>query len=171
MNLNILLIAAAIVLLLNIAIGAKNGMIKSVVSLITSVITFIMILLIVSGFNFRAKGQIMNTIVVILLLGVIGIVQLLLKPLFFSAKMIVKLPVISWVDKLFGIAFGALETVFLLWTMYCIMRITNLGSVREQILQYTQDSQILTWFYEHNYLALFLQKVSQNMDLLPKGFS
>ena len=163
---NLLLIAAAVVLIINIIMGAKNGMVKSVVSLLTTVITCIVIALIAGGVGQYAKGHVLNVIVVVVLLAIIGVVQLLLKPIFFSAKMIAKLPIVSWVDTLLGILFGLIETILILWLLYYFVITLELGAIGEQALQYTRDNSILKWFFEHNYLADFLQGISQKLGFM-----
>lgn len=165
---NLLLIALAILLIVKIVGGYKKGMVKEVISLITLILTCITVALIANGLNSYTSGHVVNVIIVVVLLSLLGVVNLLLKPIFFSAKMISRLPIVSWLDKLLGIAAGAAETVLMLWTLYFFVMIMELGGIGEQILQYTKESEILLWFFQHNYLAAFLQKISENITFLPK---
>ena len=68
--------------------------------------------------------------------------------------MIVKLPVISFLDKLLGIVFGVCETVLILWTVYTFTMMMDMGVIGEMLLAYTEDNRILSWLYRHN-SALF----------------
>ena len=103
----------------------------------------------------------------IMALIVLSIVQLVLKPIFFSAKRVVKLPIVSWLDHALGILVGVFETILLLWTLYFFVMIMDMGGISEQILEWTRGNVVLRWFFEHNYLASFLQAISRKVQFLP----
>lgn len=123
MNLNLLLVIMAVVLICMVMDGYKKGMVKSLISLISLLITCVVLFLIGNGLSSYFDGKIFNVILTILLLAAIGLVHHLLNIVFFSAKMIVKLPIVHSLDKLLGIVVGILETVLIVWTIY-----TNLQS-------------------------------------------
>lgn len=164
---NLLLIAVIVVLVLKMTGGYKKGMVKEVITLITLILTCVTIALIANGLSHYTKGHILNVIIVIVLLSLLGGVHLLLKPLFFSAKLIAKLPIVSWLDQLLGIVTGVAETVLMLWTLYFFVMIMELGGIGEQILQFTRESSILLWFFQHNYLAMILERISASVTFLP----
>lgn len=167
MNINIVLIAAAVLLVLKMVSGFKKGAVKEVIMLITLILTCITIALIANGLKNYTTGHVVNVILVIVLLSILGVVHLLLKPLFLSAKLISKLPVVSWLDKLLGIAAGAAETILMLWTLYFFVSIMDLGTIGARILQDTRDNGILLWLFQHNYLTSLLQSVNKNVTFLP----
>ena len=70
----------------------------------------------------------------------------------FPAKLLAKLPVVKSVDKLLGVVLGIVEVVFLLWTIYSLLTVFDVGLIEEKILHYTQDNEILRWIYRNNYL-------------------
>ena len=76
----------------------------------------------------------------------------------------VKLPIVSWADKLLGIIVGILETILILWTLYTFVMLMDLGAIGNQIVSYTKESNVLRWFYENNYLAYLLESVSSKID-------
>lgn len=168
MSINILLIAAAVLLVLKMVSGYKKGMVKEIIMLVTLILTCITIALIANGLKNYTSGHVVNVIIVIVLLSILGVVHLLLKPLFLSAKLISKLPVVNWLNKLMGIAAGAAETILMLWTLYFFVSIMDLGSIGSRILQDTKNNGILLWFFQHNYLTMLLQSVSQNITFLPE---
>lgn len=164
---NLCFIVALVLLAVKMASGYKKGMVKEIITLVTLILTCITIALIANGLKNYTSGHVVNVIIVIVLLSILGVVHLLLKPLFLSAKLISKLPVVSWVDKLLGIAIGAAETILMLWTLYFFVSIMDLGGIGTRILQDTKDNGILLWFFQHNYLTTFLQSVSANITFLP----
>ncbi|MBQ2100805.1 MAG: CvpA family protein [Lachnospiraceae bacterium] len=164
---NFLLIAVIIVLVIKIRSGYTRGMVKEVIMLFSLIITCITVALITNGMKSYQSGQVFNTVLMVLMLTVLGIVQFALKPIFFSAKLVVKLPIVNWLDKLLGILVGILETTLLLWTLYFFVMIMDMGAISEQILDWTRDNVALRWFFENNYLAVFLQAISQKVNFLP----
>lgn len=166
MNLNLMLIALIILLICNIVSGYKKGMVKSIISFVSLVVLCIVAALISQGMQSYVKGQLANVIVVVVLLSLLGIVHHLLGVVFFSAKMIAKLPVVHSLDKVLGIVVGVLETVLIIWTIYTFVMILDMGMIGQQVVQYTQDSSILLWFYQHNELAKWVQYIGAQFHLL-----
>ena len=158
MNLNLLLVIMAVVLICMVMDGYKKGMVKSLISLISLLITCVVLFLIGNGLSSYFDGKIFNVILTILLLAAIGLVHHLLNIVFFSAKMIVKLPIVHSLDKLLGIVVGILETVLIVWTIYAFNIFRD----------YTRDSRILTCLYENNYLAYLVEQLGQKLPFFVK---
>ena len=163
MNLNLLLVIMAAVLICMVMDGYKKGMVKSLISLISLLITCVVLFLIGNGLSSYFDGKIFNVILTILLLAAIGLVHHLLNIVFFSAKMIVKLPIVHSLDKLLGIVVGILETVLIVWTIYAFNIFRDLGTLGQVIVDYTRDSRILTCLYENNYLAYLVEQLGQKL--------
>ena len=164
MNSNILLFIVGIVLLCNVISGYKKGMVREVISFVSMIILCIIIALIGGGLQSYFDGQFLNVIIMVVLLCVVGIVKHLLDVVFFSAKVLSKLPIVSWLNKILGIAVGVLETVLILWTIYTFVMMMDLGVIEEMILDNTRENQVLAWFYQHNYLAYLLEQVSSEIS-------
>ena len=155
---NLLLIIVMIVLIGSVAAGYKRGMVRQFISLFSLIILCLVAALIANGAKNYIDGKVLNVIIAVFLICLVGIVSHVLGVVFFSAKVISKLPVVSWVDKMLGIVFGVLETVFILWTVYTFIIMMDMGMVGQQILEYTAESHILSWLYQHNYLAHMVEK-------------
>lgn len=159
MEVNILLIIVGLILLCNVMDGYKKGMVKSIVSLISLIVLCVVAALIGNGLRKYTSGDYVSLVIIVLLLCIVAIANHMLGLVLFSAKIISKLPVIHSVDKLLGIVFGILKTVFLVWMIYTLASIFELGKFETYLTQYTNNSQILMWFYENNYLAQGLEKL------------
>lgn len=161
---NILLIVTIILLILKIKDGYKRGMVKEIISFVSLIILCVVLALLANGVSSYFDKKYINVALVIILLLVIAVVHHLLGILFFSAKLVVKLPIVSWVDKLLGVVTGILETILILWTIYTFVMLMDLGVIGSQIVAYTKENSILLWFYENNYLAYLLQSISSKID-------
>ena len=166
MSLNLLLIVVAAVMVLCIVSGYNKGAVKEIISMISLLITSIVVILLANGVSSYIDGKVINVILVVLLLTVIGIVRHLLGVVFFSAELIAKLPIVSWLDKVLGVVVGIIETILLLWTIYTFVMLMDMGAIGQIILEYTQDSKILTWLFEQNYLASLVEQLGAKIDSL-----
>ena len=111
---NILSIIVLVFLLWKISQGYKRGMVKEIISFVSLILLCAVVVLIVNGLQSYMEKQYLGIAISVLLLCVLGIVHHLLGVVFFSAKMISKLPVVHWVDKVLGVVAGGLETVLVL---------------------------------------------------------
>lgn len=164
MNLNLMVIIVLVVMICGMVDGYKKGMVRELISFISLIISCVVMVLLGNALNSYFDGNIVNVVIAIILLCIIGIVRHLLGVVFFSAKVISKLPIVSWVDKLLGVVVGILETVLILWTIYTFVMLMDLGTIGQLILDYTAESQALTWLFEHNYLANLVEQLSSQIS-------
>ena len=167
LNINIMLIIVVLAAVYKIRDGYKKGMTKEIISLVSLIVLCIVGALIAGGVNNYFDGKFFNVAVMVFLLALVGIIHHLLGVVFFSAKLVAKLPVIHFADKLLGIVFGALEVILILWTVYTLVMMMDMGMVGQVILSYTEDSKILTWFYQHNYLAYGIELMMEKFSFVP----
>lgn len=156
---NLLVIIVLIVLIWKIAEGYKRGMVKEIISFISLIVLCVIAVLIGSGLQSYSEGEYAGVAAAFLLLCLVGIAHHLLGVFFFSAKLISRLPVIHWFNKLLGSVAGVLETVLLLWTLYAFIMTFGMGMVGQMILEYTQENPVLAWLYRYNYLAALIDAI------------
>lgn len=166
-NLNIMLIIVVVAALFKVVDGYKKGVVKEVVSLISMVVLCVVAAMLAYGVSSYHDGKVFNVIVITILLTLLLTVHHLLGLVFFSAKLIAKLPVVHFVDKLLGIVFGVFEVVLVLWTLYAFMMMMDIGGIRQVILSCTERSRMLTWIYEHNYLARGIDGLLDRFRFIP----
>lgn len=166
-SINYLLICFAVLAIINIINGYKRGMVKAIISLVSLVILCVVISLLAYGISSYNGGNIFHVVLTVILLTVLGLVHHLLSVVFFSAKMIAKLPVVNVADKLLGIVFGLIETVLILWTLYTFVMMMDLGSIENIIAVWTEESSLLTWLYQHNYLAYGIERLLEEFSFIP----
>ena len=166
-NLNIVLIAVLAAALIKMVDGYRKGIVKEVISLVSLIVLSVVAALIAYGVTSYHDGRIFNVIVIVILLILLLTAHHLLGLVFFSAKLAAKLPVVHLVDKLLGILFGVFEVVLVLWTIYAFTMMMDIGAVGQHILKYTEESGILKWIYQHNYLAHWIGRFLDEFDFVP----
>ena len=164
-TINFLLLIVLGVALIKLIDGYKKGIIKEIISLVSLLVLCAVVALVAGGISCYQDKKILHVVVAFLLLGVLGVVHHLLGVVFFSAKMISKLPVVHFADKLLGAVFGVLEVLLVLWTIDTLVAMMDLGAFKTMYLSYTSDSELLTWFFEHNYLRYFVEQLIPDVDL------
>ncbi len=166
-NLNIMLIVLAIAVLIKMVDGYRKGIVKEVISLVSLVVLSVVAALIAYGVNSYHDGKVFNVAVIAVLLILLLVAHHLLGLVFFSAKLATKLPVVHFLDKLLGIVFGAFEVILVLWTLYALMMMMDIGAIGQFIRENTQKSEILTWIYDHNYLAKGIEGFLDRFRFIP----
>ena len=164
---NVLVIVVLLVLLWKVSEGYRRGMVKEIISFISLIVLCVVAVLIGSGLKSYSEHEYLGMVVAFFLLCIIGIVHHLLGLVFFSAKLISKLPVIHWADKLLGVVIGVLETLLLLWTVYTFTMTFGMGTVGQLILTYTEENPVLLWLYRYNYLAQWIAAIRDNISFIP----
>lgn len=163
---NLMLIIVLLFLVVKIVDGYKKGMVKEVISFVSLIVMCVVVVLIGAGLHSYMEKKIIGVIIAIFLLSILGIAHHLLGVVFLAGKLIVKLPIISWVDKLLGMVAGALEVILVLWTLYTFTMHFGLGAIGQKIVECTQQSKLLSLIYEYNMLAPIVESV---LEKLPKS--
>lgn len=166
-SINLLLIGLIVLAVITVRNGYKKGMVKAIVSLVSMVVMSVVVILLAHGISSYNHGNIFHVILTVVLLTVLGVVHHLLGVAFFTAKIVVKLPVVKFLDKLLGIVFGFLEAVLILWTVYTFVMMMDLGVIEDMIVVWTDRNPVLTWFYEHNYLAYGIDRLLSEFSFIP----
>lgn len=163
---NVMLVIVVICVLFKIADGYKKGMVKEIISLVTLTVIGIMVVLISRGLHSYMEKEIVGVIIAVVLLALLGIVHHLLGVVLFSAKMIAKLPVVHWANKVMGAVFGALEVILILQIVYVFIMYFGLGMIGQQILEYTKESVVLAKVYQYNIVAKFVENLMGQIPIL-----
>ncbi len=164
MEINILLLILLAFMIFKIYDGYNKGMVKEIVSFVSLIFLCLVVVLVGNGLNSYYDGKILNVVVMVLLLAVLSIAHHLINVVFFPAKLLAKLPVVKSLDKVLGIVVGVLETILILWTVYTFAMIMDLGAIGSFVMKSTSESRILTWLYEHNQLAGWIQILGAKLD-------
>ena len=150
---NITLIIVFIIFILAAVHGYKKGMTKEISGLISWVVTlFVMSLVIMLYTSFRAnegKNMVLTIVILLLVALVNGIIRLFLKPI----KLVAKLPVLKFLDRVLGVVIGIAEGFLIVWLMFVLNESGLFGQFGEMITADTIRSQILSFIYEYNYLV------------------
>ena len=150
---NFTLIIVFLIIVLAVVHGFKKGMTNEISGLISWVVTlFVMSLVIMLYTSFHAnEGK--NTIFTIVILATVAIIYSIIRFFLKPIKLVVKLPLLRFLDRLMGSVIGIAEGFLIVWLLYVLNESGIFGQFGEMIRADTARSQILSFIYEYNYLA------------------
>ena len=150
---NFTLVIVVLIVILAAVHGFKKGMIKEISGLISWVVTlFVMSLVIMLYTSFHANEN-KNTVFTIVILAAVAITYAVIRFFLKPIKLVVKLPLLCFLDQLMGSVVGIAEGILIVWLLYVLNESGILGQFGEMISTDTARSQILSYIYEYNYLA------------------
>ena len=160
---NILLIVLALVMIWRIAMGMNRGGVRETIAFVNVIFTALVLGLVSMVINAYHAGNYIGIALFIIAIVVVSVIYSILKIVFFSAKVISKLPVVSSADKLLGLVIGIAETLIIYWTMCCVFMFVDLGVLEEQLMLMIRESDVLTGLYEYNLLGVLLDMLKTKM--------
>lgn len=116
------LIIIAIIFIWRIVTGFRRGIVREIISLIAMAVAgfcAMLILKVVGSYLNREIGEMIQMIAILL---VVCIVYRLVHTLFTSLKLISKLPIIRWLDKLLGAAIGCAEAALIIGFLIHVLK-------------------------------------------------
>lgn len=164
---NLLFVVFLVLLVWRMSAAYKRGMVKEIISFVSLLVLSVAVTLIGTAVLSYLEQDILSLIIAVILLIVLCVANQIVSVFFFSAKVLAKLPIVSFVDKLCGVVIGVLETVLILWTLYTLLVTIDMGAIGQQILVWVQENPILTILYEYNYLAKWIGTLSEKLSILP----
>jgi len=154
---NILLIVLALILIWRVGAAMKKGIVRETLGLITVIFIALVVGLVSMIFGAYHEKNYIGIVFMLVGIAALSVLFSVIKIVFFPAKVLTKLPVISSMDKLLGFVMGFAEVLIGYWALcYAMMHIT-LGPLNEQILMMIAESRILTFLYEYNVLGMLLE--------------
>jgi hypothetical protein len=142
--------------------GYKRGMVKEIVSAISLIFLCCLVVLMGWGLQSYIKKEGVAVVVVVILLAVLAIAHHLISLVLLPIKLLTKLPVIKWLDKLMGMIVGAVEVLLVFWVIDALVLAfyQDLGILGELIVSGINGNPVLTWKSSHNLILYWSQSFS-----------
>lgn len=157
MEINIAWIIAVALLAAGAARGFRKGLVEGVIRITTYILGIIVLFVLAKGIAAFVKGSLLNVLMALILLAVIRIIHRLLRLLLDSCRLVSRLPVVSWLDRLAGTALGIAQAVFLIWAVFILITYFNFLNLGGWLLLMINKSALLSFLYHTNYIIRLLQ--------------
>lgn len=153
MEINILVVIVALSFIASAIDGYKKGLIEGVIRIVSTVIGVGVLIILIKGIGDFMEKSYVKVILALVLLAVVNIVHRIIKLILDSLKLIAKLPVVSWLNKLAGMVFGVAQMLFTIWVLLTLVSIFQIPEVDAWVYPQIESSRLLTWLYENNSIA------------------
>lgn len=150
---NFTLIIVFIIIILTTVHGFRKGMTREISGLISWAVTLFVISLVIMLYSSFSANESKNTIFTIFILGAVAMIYSIIRFFLKPMKVIVKLPLIRFLDQVLGSVIGGGEGILIIWLIYVLNESGIFGQFGEMIKADTVRSQVLSLIYEYNYLA------------------
>ena len=125
MDINIVWIIAVLLLAAGAVKGFRKGLVEGVVRITSYMIGIIVLIVLVKGIGSFIQGSILNVLMALILLVVIRLLHRIIKLLLDSCRLVSRLPVVKWLDRLGGTLLGIAQMVCLIWALFILFGYFN----------------------------------------------
>ena len=126
---NILLIVLAVILIWRISAGMKKGIVREAAAFVNVLFVVLVLGLVSMIANAYHQANYIAIVVMLVIIVALSIAYSVVKIVFFPAKVLTKLPVLSSMDKLCGFVMGVAETLLLFWGLCYAMMYIQFGTL------------------------------------------
>ena len=157
MDINIVWIIAVLLLAAGAVKGFRKGLVEGVVRITSYVIGIIVLSVLVKGIGSFIQGSILNVLMALILLVVIRLLHRIIKLLLDSCRLVSRLPVVKWLDRLGGTLLGIAQMVCLIWALFILFGYFDILHLNGWILEMVNQSRLLSLLYHTNYIIRLMQ--------------
>ena len=157
MDINIVWIIAVLLLAAGAVKGFRKGLVEGVVRITSYVIGIIVLNVLVKGIASFIQGSILNVLMALILLVVIRLLHRIIKLLLDSCRLVSRLPVVKWLDRLGGTLLGIAQMVCLIWALFILFGYFDILHLNGWILEMVNQSRLLSLLYHTNYIIRLMQ--------------
>ncbi|MCD8068253.1 MAG: CvpA family protein [Lachnospiraceae bacterium] len=156
---NALLVVVIIVAVWRTVVGFRRGMVKELISMVGLIFAAIVGFLAVNALQGYAQSNFFEVIVCVVLIAVVAVVHSVLKLVFFSAKVVSSLPVISTVNQLCGLIFGFLEAIVIYWILCYALVSLDMGMAGSYLREMIRENAVLYSLYQYNIIGALVDNL------------
>lgn len=133
--------------------GYKKGFTKQISEIIALAAAFFVLALLYMLFSSYQAGETVNVVYSIIFLVIFALIHGIVKFFLGSAKAISRLPIIHFLDKVLGIAAGAIKSLLIVWLLFMFCMEYNVGELTEYVRADIAKSTILKLIYQFNFFV------------------
>lgn len=157
MDINIVWIIAVLLLATGAVKGFRKGLVEGVVRITSYMIGIIVLIVLAKGIGSFIRGSILNVLMALILLVVIRLLHRIIKLLLDSCRLVSRLPVVKWLDRLGGTLLGIAQMVCLIWALFILFGYFDILHLNGWILEMVNQSRLLSLLYHTNYIIRLMQ--------------
>lgn len=166
MQINLVLIIVILLLLGGAIKGYQNGIVKEVSTLIGLIGALAAGMAIITALKHYQTQNTVNVVIAVICLIVILLAYKIIDFVLASLKMLSKIPVISWINKLLGGAAGIGEGILIVWIAFLLLTAFDIAGIRSFVLTSIKEDRFLSYLFYHNYLMRGITELGHVKDVI-----
>lgn len=155
----IVLTIVALIYIWRIFQGSRNGLVDEVGALADIVIVSLAVVAGIVVMESILGKNLIGFLVSGIILLIILIARKLIRLVFCSLGLIVKLPLLSGLNRLFGTAAGVIEATVIVWVGFAVISCLRIPINGEPLVTLITENKFLDFLYQHNMLYNFIQRM------------
>lgn len=159
MKINILFVILIILLLAYGIQGFRRGMIEGLTIVLSYVVGIIVLACIAIALGGALEKNWVRIGIIVLILFVIRKLYKLFDFILDALGGIAKIPVVSWADKVFGIALGVIRGVLFIWVLFTICNYMTAHDINNWLVLQINENTYLQLIAKYNYVLKIMQRI------------
>lgn len=159
MSINILFLIVIAVLVVYGIRGFKLGLIEGATQVISCVIGLIALGAILKLIGTVTSKNWVNVVIMLMFLWIIRKIDKLLQLILGSLKLVAKIPVVSWVNKLAGVVFGAARGLCFIWIAFAILSLVDYLNISTWMATQISENTYLQIINESNLILRLIRNI------------
>lgn len=155
----IVLTIVALIYIWRIFQGSRNGLVDEVGALADIVIVSLAVVAGIVVMESILGKNLIGFLVSGIILLIILIARKLIRLVFCSLGLIVKLPLLSGLNRLFGTAAGVIEATVIVWVGFAVISCLRIPINGEPLVTLITENKFLDFLYRHNMLYNFIHRM------------
>lgn len=157
MDINIVWIITVLLLITGAVKGFRKGLVEGVIRITSYAIGIVVLIILAKGIGSFIQGSVLNVLMALILLVVIRLLHRIIKLLLDSCRLVSRLPVVKWLDRLGGTLLGIAQMVCLIWALFILLGYFDILHLNGWILEMVNQSRLLGLLYHTNYIIRLMQ--------------
>lgn len=139
--------------------GSRNGLIDEVGALADIVIVSAAVVAGIVVIESMLGKNLIGFLVSCIILLIILVARKLIRWVFCSLGLIVKLPLLSGLNRLFGLLAGIVEATVIIWVGFAVISCLRIPVNGQSLIELIASNRFLDFLYRHNALYNFIQRM------------
>ncbi|MCR4727740.1 MAG: CvpA family protein [Lachnospiraceae bacterium] len=152
-----------ILLVVKLLLGYKRGLVKELCGIVATIFAAAIVLLIAFAMRQYFNEDRLVFVTTLVLLFLLIVLYKVVNTFLTGLKIFSKVPGLNLVDKILGPVLGFVETILIVWTVFCLVIIMDMGAFENLMMLSVRNNIVMKYLYMYNYMFGIVQQFSVNL--------
>ena len=152
-----------ILLVVKLLLGYKRGLVKELCGIVSTIFAAAIVLLIAFAMRQHFNEERLIFITTLVLIFLLIVLYKVVNTFLTGLKIFSKVPGLNLVDKILGPVLGFIETILIVWAVFCLALIMDMGAFENLIMLSVRNNIVMEKLFVYNYMFGIIQQFSVNL--------